>query len=84
MKKTLSIILLGLFLFNCFGYKLLMNYIENRADQQMEEQLDNNDYDESQLVSIKVPITYLPYYNNSKSFERIDGKLKYTARRISM
>ena len=89
LKKTLSIILLGLFLFNCFGYKLLMNYIENRADQQMEEQLDNNDYDESQLVSIKVPITYLPYYNNSKTFERIDGQIeihgtpyKYVKRRI--
>ena len=89
VKKTLSIILLGLFLFNCFGYKLLMNYIERRADQQMEEQLDNNDFDESQLVSIKVPITYLPYYNNSKTFERIDGQIeilgtpyKYVKRRI--
>ena len=55
----------------------------------MEEQLDNNDYDESQLISIKVPITYLPYYNNSKTFERIDGQIeihgtpyKYVKRRI--
>jgi hypothetical protein len=89
LKKILSILLLGLFLFNCFGYKLLMNYIENRADQQMEEQLDNNNYDESRLISIKVPITYLPYYNNSKAFERIDGQIdihgtpyKYVKRRI--
>jgi len=66
-----------------------MNYIETRADQQMELQLDNNNYDESQLISIKVPITYLPYYNNSKTFERIDGQIeihgtpyKYVKRRI--
>jgi hypothetical protein len=66
-----------------------MNYIESRANQQMEEQLDNNNYDETQLISIKVPITYLPYYNNSKTFERIDGQIeihgtpyKYVKRRI--
>jgi len=89
LKRTLSILLLGLFLFNCFGYKLLISYIENKADQQLEEQLDNNNYDESQLISIKVPVTYLPYYNNSKSFERIDGQIeihgtpyKYVKRRI--
>ncbi len=55
----------------------------------MEVQLDNNNYDESQLISIKVPITYLPYYNNSKTFERVDGQIeihgtpyKYVKRRI--
>ena len=89
LKRVLSILLLGLFLFNCFGYKLLISYIENKADQQLEEQLDNNNYDESQLISIKVPVTYLPYYNNSKAFERIDGHMeihgtpyKYVKRRI--
>jgi hypothetical protein len=85
----LSILLLGLFLFNCFGYKLLISYFENKADQQLEQQLDDNNYDESQLISIKVPVTYLPYYNNSKTFERIDGQIeihgtpyKYVKRRI--
>jgi hypothetical protein len=89
LKKIIPILLLALFLFNSFGYRLLISYFENNADSQLEEQLDNNNYDESQLISIKVPITYLPYYNNSKTFERVDGRIeihgtpfKYVKRRI--
>ena len=89
IKKLLTILLAGLFLFNCFGYKLVISYFENKADQQLESQLDNDNYDATQLVSIKVPITYLPYYNNSKTFERVDGQIeilgtlfKYVKRRI--
>jgi hypothetical protein len=51
--------------------------------------LDNNRYDESQLITIKIPVTSLPYYNNSKSFERTDGQIEisgveynYVKRRI--
>jgi hypothetical protein len=51
--------------------------------------LDNNRYDETQLISIKIPVTSLPYYNNSKSFERTDGQIEisgieynYVKRRI--
>jgi|GEM_PF-213273 hypothetical protein len=89
LKKIIQILLLVLFLFNCFGYRFLISYIENKADLQLEEQLDNNNYDESQLISVKVPIAYLPYYNNSKTFERVNGQIeihgtpfKYVKRRI--
>jgi hypothetical protein len=51
--------------------------------------LDDNRYDESQLITVKVPITSLPYYNNSRSFERTDGQIEiagveynYVKRRI--
>ena len=51
--------------------------------------MENNNYKESQLISPKVPVSYIPYYNNSKSFERIDGQIeiqgglyKYVKRRI--
>lgn len=63
--------------------------MEETASANLEAQLDNNDYDESQLISIKIPVTYLPYYNNSKSYERVDGqieiegvKYQYVKRRI--
>ena len=89
MKKIIPISLLALFLFNCFGYRLLISYIENKANLQLEEQLDNNNYDDAQLITVKVPVDYLPYYNNSKTFERIDGQIeiqgtlyKYVKRRI--
>jgi hypothetical protein len=51
--------------------------------------LDNNEYKDSDLISIKIPVSYLPYYNNSSTFERIDGQVEiqglqynYVKRRI--
>lgn len=80
---------LAILLFNWFGYRLLSSYLEDRANTQLEAILDNNDYEESQLTSIKIPVSYLPYYNNSKSFERVNGRVeiqgieyKYVKRRI--
>ena len=63
--------------------------MENRSDALLETKLDNNDYDEAQLVSIKVPVTQLAYYNSSATFERVDGQIqsggityKYVKRRL--
>jgi hypothetical protein len=63
--------------------------MQETASATLESQLDNDNYDETQLISIKIPVTYLPYYNNSISYERIDGQIeiegvqyKYVKRRI--
>jgi hypothetical protein len=63
--------------------------MEGKANVELEAQFDENNYDESQLISIKVPVRYLPYLNNSSSFERVDGQIeikgiqyKYVKRRI--
>jgi hypothetical protein len=81
--------LLAIFLFNWAGYQLFTSYVEAKKNTELETQLDNNRYDENQLVTIKIPVTSLPYYNNSKSFERTDGQIeiagipyKYVKRRI--
>jgi hypothetical protein len=50
--------------------------MQNKADAQLEATLDNNNYDESQLMSIKIPVVSLPYYTNSKKFERKDGQVE--------
>lgn len=76
MKKTAAILLLGLLIFNWCGYRLLTVYVENRADRQFIAQLDDNNYDESDLISIKVPASHLTYYTNSKQFERVDGQIE--------
>jgi hypothetical protein len=75
--------------FNWYGYRMLSSYLENRADKQLEAQLDENQYDESQLLSVKIPSTHLSYYNSSTAFERVDGQVeiggvlyKYVKRRI--
>jgi len=50
--------------------------MEDKANTRLEAQLDNNNYDEAQLISIKVPANHLAYYNNSKQFERVDGEIE--------
>lgn len=63
-------------------------YLESRSDRQLEARLDDNQYDESQLLSIKVA-SHLSYSNPSLQFERVDGQIevggimyKYVKRRI--
>ncbi len=66
---------MGILLFNWGGYRLLTGYFEEYADRQMEIALDNNEYDESALISFKVPAS-LPYGTSSEKFERVDGNIE--------
>jgi hypothetical protein len=75
LKRIASILLLCILLFNWFGYRLLSDYYEQQADMILEQKLDNSEYDESQLIEIKVPLK-LPYQNNWKGFERFDGEIE--------
>jgi len=76
-------------LFSLFGYRLLISSLVAKADREMDAKLDDNSYDESQLISFKVPITRLSYYNPSSEWERVEGSIeignayyKYVKRRI--
>ena len=89
MKRLVAILLIGLLFFNWYGYQLVSGYLQDRADRRLEASLDQAGYDESQLISIKVPLTSLSYYNSSTTFERVDGQIevngvlyKYVKRRI--
>jgi hypothetical protein len=73
LKKLVAIILAGLLLFYWSGYQLLFAYLQQRAERALETQLDNSGYDQSMLVSIKIPATQLAYYNESVEFKRVDG-----------
>ena len=37
--------------------------------------IEENNYDESDLISVKTPIN-LPYYSNNPKFERLDGEME--------
>ncbi|MEO7767977.1 MAG: hypothetical protein ABIS01_11145 [Ferruginibacter sp.] len=74
MKRLAAILLLGIFSFNLFGYRLVASFLENRENEKMNIALDKDDYSDAQLISIKQP-TNLPYFQNSKSFQRIDGEI---------
>jgi len=89
LKKISAILLIALFLFNLFGYRILFNYEQQQSDIRLEASLDKQDYNDADLVAIKIPLS-LPYVDNQKNFERIDGEitvngkiLKYVKRKIS-
>jgi hypothetical protein len=75
MRKLAAIALLGIFVFNLFGYKLFVSFMVNNANQTLETALDKNNYNEEDLISIKKP-TNLPYYNNTKDFTRAYGEVE--------
>ncbi len=75
MKRLAAILLLGIFSFNIFGYKIVAIFLEQQENEKMELAFDGNDYADQQLISIKQP-TNLPYYQNSKTFQRIDGEIE--------
>jgi len=80
---------MGILFFNWYGYQLVSTFLQDRANRGLEARLDQNRYDESQLVSVRIPLTTLSYYNSSTTFERVDGQVeiagiqyKYVKRRI--
>lgn len=76
MKRVAAILLLVLFLFNWFGYRLLSDYLQHRADSHLEAQLDQHQYDESSLIEIRVPLN-MPYQVANSDYERYDGEIEY-------
>jgi hypothetical protein len=89
VKQLAAILLIAILFFNWYGYQLLTAYWQQKAENTLVARLDRHEYDDSQLVSIKVPITTLAYYNSSATFERVDGQIdlngvhyNYVKRRI--
>jgi hypothetical protein len=75
LKKTAAILLIALLSFNWIGYKLVINYLQKKADHQLEARIDLNDYDESQLLEIRVALN-MPYQNTWTEFERQYGEIQ--------
>jgi hypothetical protein len=89
LKKIVSVILLTIFLFNWIGFRLLSSFLECQANDQIESRLDRNDYADSDLISIKIPVNGLAYSPSSERFERVNGQViinalsfNYVKRRI--
>ena len=88
LKKTAAILLLSLLAFNWYGYRLISAVLEKHAEISIEVQLDNNNYDEQELIAFTIPLN-LPYQTNWKDFERFDGEVeidgityKYVKRKV--
>ena len=75
VRKIAAISLICLLVFNWYGYRFVTGYFQKRADSQLEAKIDVNDYDESQLVEIRVALN-IPYQNSSSGFERHYGEIE--------
>jgi hypothetical protein len=89
LKRLAAILLMGVLFFNWYGYQLLSNYWQDRAERRLEASFDQNNYDESALISLKVPLTSLSYYTSTSGYERVNGQIdingvryQYVKRRI--
>ena len=89
MRKSASVILLIILLFNMVGYRAWFYYAEKKADAYMEARLNRDQYNENELVSLTVPLNN-PYQLEQKSFQRVDGEIsfegktfKYVKRKVS-
>ena len=76
-------------MFNWIGYRFVVDYLQHKADVQLEARLDKSQYDESQLIELKVRI-HLPYQTSWAEYERYDGEIsingtlyKYVERKVS-
>lgn len=80
--------LLSLLVFNWIGYRLLTDILEQQSSLQLEASLDQEMYNQSDLIEIRVPMN-MPYITDQPDFERIDGEItlgdvhyKYVKRKI--
>lgn len=75
--------------FNWIGYRMLTSFMENSADIALDAKIEKDDYDESSLIEIRVPLNAPYLSDNSTAFERYSGELelegvhyKYVKRKI--
>ena len=89
VRKITSAILICILFFNLFGYRFVADYLQHKSDTRLEARLDKNNYNESELIELKIPID-LPYQTNWAEFERYDGEVqlngilyKYVKRKVT-
>jgi hypothetical protein len=76
MRKLASILLILLLLFNVLGYYGLFLGLNYQNKQQLIQRLDLADYNESEAVTLRIPIS-IPYAIDAKEFERVDGEFEH-------
>ncbi len=81
--------MMSILAFNWVGYRFISGLLESKADIALESRIEKADYDESNLIEIRVSLNTPYLYGTSSGFERYDGELevkgihyKYVKRKI--
>ena len=88
LKRLIAILFLSIFLFNLYGYQLLIDYWQSKEDVVLSKKISSN-LQETDLVSITIPAVLPPYSENLDKYEWVEGEVnlkgyiyKYIKRRI--
>jgi hypothetical protein len=54
----------------------MFNYAQHQSDTRLQASLDNEEYNEADLFTIKVPLS-VAYQVDREDFERVDGEVNY-------
>jgi hypothetical protein len=88
LRKFAAILLIVVLVFNLGGYRFLISSLQTKADNRLEAVIDNQQYDDADLVELRVTLQ-MPYQDRYTDFERhygeitIDGKAyTYVKRKI--
>jgi hypothetical protein len=88
LRRLAAILLIAIILFNFYGYRLVISCMQSNSEAYIEKQVDKNNYNEQELISIKTKLN-LPYYTSSSQFERTYGSItingnnyQYVKRRV--
>lgn len=76
MKKVVSFGLIAVLLMNTLGYYAIFLGLQYKNKVAMTERFDAEQYDESQTITIEIPIT-VPYMTDDADFRRVDGTFEY-------
>ena len=79
MRKIAAIFLMLILLFNTGGYRIAIQLLANKSSQELEARIDNREYDESQLVEVRIEMN-LPYQDRYTDFERHYGEVELNGR----
>ncbi|MBL0743477.1 hypothetical protein [Chryseolinea lacunae] len=76
MKRIFSIALLFVFLFQFVGYYFVYLGLRHQARTEMISRLDARQYSSEETITLKIPFS-LPYWMDSKDYERVDGEFQH-------
>lgn len=76
MRKLLSYVFIFLMFLNIMGYYWILAGMHYNSTQSLERKLSSDNYEETETVEIKIPIS-LPYVADNADFERTEGQFEY-------
>jgi hypothetical protein len=76
LKKLASIGFIAVLLLNVMGYYGVFLGMQYRNDVSSLKAFDADIYDESQAITLKIPVA-IPYMTDNVDFQRVDGKYEH-------